>query len=73
MKIYKQSTKSWYLERIIFLLAGVFVVSSVILGLLWSAGFLYFTIFVGSVMILFALTGYCPMAMLLNKIGVKEK
>ena len=73
MKIYKQDTSRWYLERLIFLVGGLFVLASSLLALTVNENFLYFTLFVGSVMTLFALSGYCPMAVVLNKLGVKEK
>jgi len=73
MAIYKQPTDRWYLERLIFLIGGTFILASVILGMQVSANFFYFTIFVGTVMVLFALTGYCPMSIILTKLGVKAK
>jgi len=73
MSIYKQSTDHWYLERIIFAVAGSFIIASAILGIVVSQYFLYFTLFVGAVMMSFAFTGYCPMAIALHKIGIKEK
>ncbi len=73
MSIYKQDTNHWYLERVIFALAGIFVLASVALAITISEYFLYFTLFVGALMTLFAFSGYCPMAIILNKIGVQEK
>lgn len=73
MSIYKMSTKNWFLEKTIFLIAGIFTSLSVILGLTLSSGFFYFTALVGLMQIIFALSGYCPMAILLTKLGVKEK
>lgn len=72
-KIYKQNTDNWYLERIIFLVAGIFIVISVVLVLGGFSGWLYFTFLVGIMLINFSLFGYCPMAILLSKNGVKEK
>jgi hypothetical protein len=73
MKIYKQKLESWYLERIIFFIGGLFTLASVLLGMFWSEYAFYFTGLVGLMQIIFALTGYCPMAILLNSLGVKEK
>lgn len=72
-KVYKQNTDNWYLERIIFLVAGTFVVISVFLIFMGFFGWLYFIFLVGIMLINFALFGYCPMAILLSKNGVKEK
>lgn len=73
MKIYRMNTEKWFLERIIFLMAGIFVSVGVILGIMVSEWFLYFAALVGAMQIIFALTGYCPMAILLNKLNIKEK
>ncbi|HBO17086.1 MAG: hypothetical protein UR69_C0002G0261 [Candidatus Moranbacteria bacterium GW2011_GWE2_35_2-] len=72
-KIYKQSTDSWYLERIVFLVSGVFIVISSVLTLVGFSGWVYFTFLIGIMLINFAFFGYCPMAILLSKNGVKEK
>jgi len=70
MPIYRAKTDSWYIERITSLLAGVFVFGSVILGLTVSKYFLYFTAFVGFMLIFYAITGLCPSSILLHKLGV---
>ncbi len=71
--MYKLSKSSWYLERVIFLIAGIFVFGSIFLSLTISGVFMFFTGIVGFLLIIFALTGYCPMAITLNKFGVKGK
>lgn len=71
--IYRQKTDSWYLERILFLIAGIFVLISATLEILGVKGSVYFAAFVGLVLIVFALSGYCPMAIILGKMGVKGK
>ncbi|MBU4216460.1 DUF2892 domain-containing protein [Candidatus Parcubacteria bacterium] len=73
MAIYRQPIDHWYLERLLFLIAGLLVPISVFLGIQVSSSFFYLTVFVGSVMVLFALTGYCPMSIILTKLGVKAK
>lgn len=72
-KIYRQNVKGWYLERLIFLIAGIFVLSSTLLVFSGLTNFIYFTGFIGVLLIIFALTGYCPMAMVLSRFGIKEK
>ncbi|WP_458413758.1 DUF2892 domain-containing protein [Schinkia sp. CFF1] len=57
---------------IINLVAGLFVLASVLLSLLVSTNWLYFTGFVGAMLIISSLTGFCPMALLLKAIGIKE-
>ena len=73
MKMYRLPTHQWFLERMIYLIAGIFVVGSVALGHYVSPYFYLFTAFVGLMLINFALTGYCPMAILLHNCRIKEK
>ena len=72
-KIFRLNRESWYIERTIYLLGGIFVFVSGLLALWVNLKFLYFTIFVGGMLINFSLTGWCPMAIILQKIGLKEK
>ena len=55
------------------LIAGLFVLFSAVLGLTVHPNFLYFTIFVGCMLILSATTGFCPMELILKALKVKEK
>lgn len=54
------------------LIAGTFVLTSVILGLLYSRYWFIFTIFVALNLIQSAFTKWCPMITFLKKLGVKE-
>ncbi len=72
-KVYRQKIDSWYLERILFLVAGIFVLISAVLGMIGFKGFILFTALVGLLLIVFAFTGYCPMAIILKKLGAEEK
>ncbi|MCK9378929.1 MAG: DUF2892 domain-containing protein [Candidatus Moranbacteria bacterium] len=72
-KNYKQNTDSWYLERAAFLVAGILIFVSALLVLAGFSRWIYFLLFVGVMLINFAFSGYCPMAILLSKLGVKEK
>ena len=58
---------------IIRLIAGLFIVASVILGIKVSEYFLYFTALVGTMLILSATTGFCPMELIMRAIGINEK
>ena len=71
--MYIASTKTWYLERFIRLMAGVFVLGSVLLGLFVHPGFFYFTGFVGLMLTIFALTGFCPVSIILYAVGARER
>ena len=63
--MYIADTKTWYLERLIRLIAGLFVLSSVALGFTVSQNWFYFTGLVGAMLTIFALTGFCPMSIML--------
>ena len=56
------------------LIAGIFVLASAVLeytGILEGA--IFFTMFVGAMLILSATTGFCPMELILKAFKVKEK
>lgn len=72
-KIYRLDTKNWYIERTVYLIAGIFILVSVLLSVFVNQNFLYFTALVGAMLINFSLTGYCPMSILLGKLGMKRK
>ena len=71
--IYRIETNNWYIERIIFLVAGILILTGVILSLLVNSNWLILVVLVGVMMVVFSITGYCPMAILLHKIGKKGK
>jgi len=54
------------------LIAGTFVLISVVLGLLFSTYWFILTIFVAVNLIQSAFTKWCPMITFLKKLGVKE-
>jgi hypothetical protein len=71
--MYIADTKTWYLERILRLLAGVFVAGSVALGFAVNPAWFYFSGFVGIMLTIFALTGFCPMSIILYAFGARER
>ncbi|MCK4635843.1 MAG: DUF2892 domain-containing protein [Candidatus Moranbacteria bacterium] len=72
-KTYRIKTDYWYIERLVYFVGGLFVFVSALLGFLADERFIYFTIFVGFMFVNFSLTGYCPMAIIFDRIGVKRK
>ena len=54
------------------LIAGTFVIASVVLGVLVNPWFLAFTAFIGLNLAQSAFTHSCPMMSLLKKLGVRE-
>ena len=71
--MYVASTRTWYLERLIRLMAGIFIVASVALGFTVSPKWFYFSGFVGLMLTIFALTGFCPMSIILYALGARER
>ncbi len=71
MTIYRTDTTRWNITRLTFLFAGVLILSALAVfffsGSLWALGLVGL---VGSMQILFALFGYCPFAIFLDRLGV---
>ena len=58
-------------ERWLRMIAGGFVMASVVLGMLVSPHFLWFTLFVGANLFQSSFTNWCPMMAILRKAGVQ--
>jgi hypothetical protein len=58
-------------NRWLRLVAGTFVVASVVLGQVHSPKWYYFTAFVGLNLFQSAFTNWCPMMTFLRKLGVR--
>jgi len=52
--------------------AGAFILISVNLAVFYSINWLWFTGFVGLNLLQAAFTGFCPLAIVLKKLGVKS-
>ena len=59
------------IDRVVFAVAGSFILISLLLAHYHSENWLWFTAFVGANLLQSAFTGFCPMAMILKKLGVK--
>ena len=59
------------LDRLIFAIAGVFILLSLGLSQIHHEYWLLFTAFVGVNMFQAAFTGFCPLAKILKAIGIK--
>jgi hypothetical protein len=57
-------------ERALRLIAGFFVMLSVLLGMFIHTNFLWFTLFVGVNLFQSAFTNWCPMMSILRRTGV---
>lgn len=68
--MYRMNTKCWSVLRTVFLIAGAISGISLYLGLVWDQRMLFLTGLVALMQIFFAATGYCPMAIFLDKLGL---
>jgi hypothetical protein len=59
------------LDRLVFTVAGSFVLLSVLMSVFHSQYWLFFTAFVGANLLQASFTGFCPLAVILKKTGVK--
>jgi hypothetical protein len=59
------------LDRLVFTVAGSFILLSVTLAVFHSPYWLFFTAFVGANLLQASFTGFCPLAVLLKKAGIK--
>lgn len=59
------------IDKLVFRIAGSFVLISLFLSWAHSPYWLWFTAFVGANMVQSSFTGFCPMAKLLKKFGIK--
>ena len=62
---------SMNLDRLVFTFAGVFILLSVLMSVFHSPYWLFFTAFVGANLLQASFTGFCPLAVLLKKAGVR--
>lgn len=59
------------IDRLVFAFAGAFVLASLLLAHFVNANWLWFTAFVGANLLQSAFTGFCPLALILKKLGTK--
>ncbi|MDF1591066.1 MAG: DUF2892 domain-containing protein [Desulfobacterales bacterium] len=59
------------IDRLVMMVAGIFILISLLLSLIHSHNWLWFTAFVGANLIQASITGFCPMAKILKALGVK--
>jgi len=65
------STRAANIDQWVFRIAGIFVLASLALSQLHSVHWLWFTAFVGANMLQASFTGFCPVAMVLQRLGAK--
>jgi Zn-dependent protease len=59
------------IDRIVMAFAGAVVLISLLLSVVHSLYWLFLTAFVGANLFQAAFTGFCPMAIILKKLGIK--
>lgn len=59
------------IDRTVFAIAGTFILVSLALGIWVHPYWFFFTAFVGANMLQAAFSGFCPLAIILKKIGLK--
>ena len=59
------------IDRFVFAFAGFVILVSLVLSQLHSINWLWLTAFIGANMFQAAFTGFCPLAMILKKLGTK--
>jgi hypothetical protein len=60
------------IDRVVFAVAGAMILVSLLLGHYVSPYWFWFTAFVGANLLQSAFTGFCPMALILRKAGVRS-
>jgi len=64
-----ESTTLMKLERIIRLFAGIMILGSLVLSRMHSVNWLWLTAFVGFNLLQSSLTNFCPLEIILRKLG----
>ena len=67
--MYIAKTDSWYLERIIWMIAGFIALGSAVMATVHSPYWLILTGFMGANLLIFGSTGFCLMANILYMLG----
>lgn len=64
------ATRRWTIDRIVPVLAGTMVLLSIALVLAFSPWWLLLTTFVAANLLLYGVAGWCPVTLLLRRLGV---
>jgi len=59
------------IDRFVLAFAGLMIMLSLLLGIFVSPYWFWFTAFVGANLFQSAFTGFCPLALILKKMGVR--
>jgi hypothetical protein len=67
-----QESLTMSIDRFVFAVAGAMILVSLLLGHYVSPYWFWFTAFVGANLLQSAFTGFCPLALILRKAGVRS-
>lgn len=70
---YRMQRDGWYLERTIYLVVGVNLTLASLLAFVHSPWWLAFTGFVAGASVVFSMTGFCPVANVLYRLGMEPR
>lgn len=71
--MYLAQTQRWTVERIIRAMAGTLVLAGAALGFWVQPAWLLLPALVAVNLLVFSVTGFCPAAVLLHRVGVPER
>ena len=71
MSVYRMDVSEWSVERVMFVFGGFLVIIFSLLALFFYPAFVWGALFVGVMFAVFAITGYCPGAIIAAKIMKK--
>jgi len=71
--MYRSQVNTWTLERAIRLIAGGFTLLGLFLAMAVHPYWLALPALVGLNLVVFSVTGFCPMAVLLHAVGVRPE
>jgi len=60
------------IDRIVLVFAGIVILASLALSQIFGPAWLFLAAFMGLNLIQAAFTGFCPMALMLKRLGVKS-
>jgi len=70
--MYIAKTDKWYMERMIWFMAGLFILTGTSLAAIHSKYWLILTGLVGVNLLIFTFTGFCIMANILHRVGIRS-
>jgi hypothetical protein len=67
--VYIVPTHRWYIERTVWLIAGIYLLTATALAALWEPRWVLAVIVMGSASIVVAITGFCVVGNILQRLG----